>query len=99
MSAEPAVWKKLGESIHQDFMLDYPDFWSGIEEFAKDISKEEREDLIQYLRPLVEIDQPGGHLKRIWKNTGAQIIITRIKPKEFFAELLSRFSSVEESHS
>ena len=99
MSTEPEVWKKLGETIHQDFMLDYPDFWSGIEQFANDITKEEREDLIKYLRPLVENEQPGGLLKRIWGNTGAEIIITRIKPKEFFAELLNRFSSVEESHS
>jgi len=95
MSTEPAAWKKLGESIHQDFMLDYPDFWSGIDQFAKDITKEEREELIMFLTPLVENEQPGGSLKRIWENTGSEIIITRIKPKELFTELLNRFSSTE----
>ena len=30
MTTQPPVWKKLGEAIHQDFMLDNPDFWSGI---------------------------------------------------------------------
>ena len=90
MSNEPKVWKKLGGYIHQDYMLDHPDFWSGIEEFRNSLSKAEKIELIQFLRSLVENEQPGGNLKKVWKNSGAQIFMSRVKPSEFFQELLSR---------
>ena len=92
MSREPVVWRKLGGYLHQDYMLDFPDFWSGIDAFSSDLSKAERIELIRFLRPLVENEQPGGHLKKLWKNSGAQINITRVKPKELFEELLKRVS-------
>lgn len=90
MSKEPKVWKKLGGYLHQDYMLEYPDYWSGIDEFRSNLSDAERVELIQFLRPLVENEQPGGALKRVWKNSGAQIFIARVKPKEFYQELLRR---------
>ena len=94
MRNEPPIWKELGKFVHQDFMSMYPDFWSGIEEFARDISNKERGELLEFLEPLVTKEQPGGMLKKIWGDAGAELIFTRIKPKDFFVELYNRISKV-----
>lgn len=88
MKTAPEVWKKLGNYLHQDFMLDYPDFWSGIEDFASGLGSAEQEQLIQFLESLVRNEQPGGALKKVWLKSGAQVLVAAASTKEFYVELL-----------
>lgn len=94
---EPEVWKKLGGYLHQDYMLMYPDFWSGISEFSASLNCNERDELITYLTLLTTVELPGGELKKRWRNSGAQIVLRRGKPKEFFLQLLEKVISSKES--
>ena len=69
----PPVWKKLGEHLHQDFLLDHPDFNSGIAEFASDLSDEELQELRDFLKHLTENEFAGGVLKRVWAETDGYV--------------------------
>lgn len=88
MKSEPEVWKKLGRYLHQDFMLDYPDFWSGIDSFISELDATEQARLIQFLEALVENEQPGGVFKKVWAKSGAQIYVAAATPRDFYVELL-----------
>lgn len=46
----PPVWTQLGKRIHQDFLAEYPDFFSGFAHVAKSLGSDERRRLVEYLR-------------------------------------------------
>ena len=87
----PTVWKKMGEHLHQDYLYDHPDFYSGITEFAEDLSSSERKELRQFLVYLTENEFAGGVLKRVWAETNGYIGIRprgKDKWKDLYIELL-----------
>lgn len=91
----PAVWKKLGCFMHQDYHVCHSDFWSGVEEFWQSITHVERTELIDFLRHITEDELPGGVRKKYWSLSGAQILPSKIKP--FLDELFARFESLRDA--
>lgn len=89
MKSVPEVWKKLGKYLHQDYMLDYPDFWSGIDDFSSGLDSPDQERLIQYLESLVNNEHPGGTLKKVWRESGSQIAVAAASTREFYVDLLN----------
>src|SRR5690606_1989750 len=86
----PKVWMKLGGFMHQDYGVMFPDFWSGIEEFWRSISADERDDLLEFLHYVCGCDLPGGMPKKYWALSGAQVVPSKVN--QFLKELLAKLT-------
>jgi hypothetical protein len=71
----PPEWAKLGRRMHQDFLVEYPDFVGGFAALTRTFSADERRRLLDYLRYLSSTDLPGGEHKRRWDELGTDFSI------------------------
>lgn len=87
----PEVWIGLGQRLHQDYLVTYPDFWTGIDEFVSELPDHERCELVSFLRHVMEGEPDNGSLRKVWKASGAQVVLAGrgAALKRFFIELLA----------
>ena len=71
----PPVWTQIGKRIHQDFLLEHPDLFSGFAHLARSLGSDEKHGLVQYLRFLSSSELPGGEHKRRWDELGTDFSI------------------------
>jgi hypothetical protein len=86
------AWRKFGSLIHQDFMLDCPDLYSGMEATYAGLTRAEQEEVYAILVKLNADECLTGELKRMWRQSGASYATN--KPKLFFAEMLRSVEKV-----
>lgn len=95
MDQIPKSWTFLGEQIHQDFLIDYPDFWSGVVEIFAGLDAKERQELIRFIhRGIAKEKEKPGMLKKLWFRSGAQVGFQSKNPVAFYLEMAGRFESV-----
>jgi len=70
----PEVWYSMGEYIHQDFLLQFPDFISGLRDFFGDASEEEVNDMRIFLNELKKLHYSDEQLERLWLNSGSNLV-------------------------
>ena len=90
----PEVWFLFGANIHQDFLLDYPDFVSGILAIVQDLNSEQLKELFLFVHELIESDHTLRHKCEIWDKSGTMISVT---PSEINMLLSEVYSVVKES--
>jgi len=83
----PAVWIFFGEYIHQDFLLDYPDFLSGIKFILHDMTTNQRLELLQFLSHINGNEYQKDELIKIWNSSTAQLVFTIDDISRLFSEL------------
>lgn len=87
------TWTLFGALIHQDFLLDYPDFYSGVMEVIKNFSPQQKEEIYFILQNLVTCDYSPAELSEIWRKSGAEIFVMDDEIKKFLSEILSAASN------
>ena len=78
----PDVWLSFGIFLHQDFLLMYPDFFSGILEFANSLPQSQREEFVLLISDLANSDMSKQEIYEFWNKSGTQLIIDDL-PKMF----------------
>ena len=66
------IWLRLGAYIHQDFLEQYPDFGSGLEEFLSEEPDELKVELVSYLRNHLH---KGTSAEDLWNSNGSMILL------------------------
>ncbi len=69
----PEIWIRLCTHIHQDFLVIYGDYESGISEFSAVEDFRDRIALTRHIRALVDSDLTEDQLLEMWDQSGAQI--------------------------
>ena len=82
------LWFKFGMMIHQDFLLDHPDFFSGIYDILQNFNFKEKELLHKYLIESIDLCKTNKCKLDIWINSGAEIIITEGQISDFFEKII-----------
>lgn len=90
----PDVWFALGDQIHQDYLLLYPDFFSGIVEFYLSLSDVEKSTLVDYIDYLLAADFSNRELTNLWSSSGSSYILEDNDMKQFLLEIRMRLSSL-----
>lgn len=89
----PDIWLLFGAYIHQDFLLDHPDFVSGIREIVGSFSEDQRSQLLTYLAGLVDSSRSGQELAEIWRASGASFLVADDDAREFLRSLILTIES------
>jgi hypothetical protein len=84
----PEIWFLLGNHLHQDFMVDYPDFISGLMFIIQDFSPNQNIALHNFLLSLKEMSLSNQQLAEIWAKSGSQILIGDQNTQAIYDELL-----------
>lgn len=90
------IWVFMGSHIHQDFLLDYPDFFSGISAIVRDLSAAQKEDLYSFLKELTSSKYTAKEQLEIWSKSGAEFFVTESQISDFLSEV---FKTVENERS
>lgn len=85
----PDVWLKFGSAIHQDFLEDYPDFFSGIAEIYTNLTPSEQDELYDIILELNKPDYHMGIKGKYWAKSGAEIGVAGRDRYKFFGEVLA----------
>ena len=75
MMVIPKVWILFGTFLHQDFLLMYPDFFSGIADFAKGLSPSELQEFKLFISEVVRRDLDSNELQGLWSKSESQLVI------------------------
>lgn len=70
----PDIWFELGSYIHQDFLLQFTDFKSGILDFCSDLSADQIDELYAFVQGVINANYSGDQLAEVWEGSGAQIL-------------------------
>ena len=81
------IWLFLGMQIHQDFLIDYPDFFSGVIEVMNDLSYEDRVKLSNYLSDIQSQNLSNIELGKLWESSGSQIFMNGDSIELFYEKL------------
>ena len=83
----PEIWLFFGAQIHQDFLIDYPDFLSGISDLLDDLTASQRVELYEFLRDIKSNGYSNQQLAKVWGGSGAEIYIVGERFDLFFDEI------------
>jgi len=70
----PEIWFELGNYSHQNFLIQFPDFKSGIIDFCRDLPADQVNELYLFIDRVLEANYDGDKLAEIWEDSGAQIL-------------------------
>ena len=87
---ESEIFTLFVSYIHQDFLIDYPDFYPGISEILGYMSQEERSSLIGFINNLEEAELTDKELADLWNNQNSGVIITQQDATAFFEKLIQQ---------
>src|SRR6056297_2112207 len=85
----PTSWRKLGKHLHQDFLIEYPDFYSGISKLIMELSPSQSAEIERFLSKTLSSEAPGGCARRAWSELDAEFMPS--DPKIVLIELLRMF--------
>lgn len=71
---EPKAWKMLGEQLHQDFILIYEDFETGLTSLFEQFDERERAEIAEYLEYLRQPCITDEQRFSAWAATGAAFL-------------------------
>ena len=83
----PEIWLFFGAQIHQDFLIDYPDFLSGIFDLLNDLTENQRVELYEFLKDVKSSGYSNQQLLKIWEGSGAEIFVVSEKINLLFDEI------------
>lgn len=70
----PEIWFELGSYIHQDFLIHFPDFKSGIFDFCRDLPRHKVEELSIFVGGVLAENYSGEQLADIWNDNGSNLL-------------------------
>ena len=85
------IWQAFGQLIHQDFLLDYPDLFSGFVEMFNDFPIAQRKELYCFLVQIVNAGHTPEELADIWGQSGSVIWVETDQMPRLFSDLVSFF--------
>ncbi|TQV78895.1 hypothetical protein FKG94_12830 [Exilibacterium tricleocarpae] len=74
----PEVWISFGMFLHQDFISMYPDFFSGVIEFAQGLSPADRYEFKAFISEIVSGDLNKKELYELWEKSGSQLRVDNL---------------------
>lgn len=83
------AWSAFGKQIHQDFLLDHPDFFSGLPMVWQSVPQPLRKEVIVFLRAALESGARGAALSKLWQESGAEIFVPENQIAEFLRQILA----------
>lgn len=83
----PEIWLFFGSQIHQDFLIDHPDFLTGIIELLGDFSSSQKVELLKFLNHIHSSNLSNLELSEVWRNSGSEIFVSGEKIDLLFDEL------------
>jgi hypothetical protein len=84
---EPAVWKLIGEQIHQDFVTVHGDFQAGLTTLFGQLEEVEKASLSGYLEYLLQPFVTDEQRISAWAASGAAFSPTQSQAAEFLRQL------------
>lgn len=86
-------WAVFGKHIHQDFLIDHPDFFSGLPFVWKNVPHSLRQEFIISLRQVLSSGARGPALAKLWRDSGAQIFVPDHQIKNFLQQVLVKIEA------
>lgn len=82
------TWLQFGSHIHQDFLLDHPEFLSGIQEVYTFLTEHEKEELYQIFLEINNGSYDTTFKENYWEKSGADFFIVGEGINAFFEQAL-----------
>jgi len=89
----PEVWYTFAELFHQDFLVEHPDFVTGLRLVLEGLSADSRLDLLQFLQTILGSGMSSAELVAIWEGTETSIIVPGDDIEKFFQLIASELES------
>ncbi|MDF1846706.1 MAG: hypothetical protein P1U69_05870 [Parvibaculaceae bacterium] len=93
------IWIRFGEHIHQDFLIDFPDFFSGIPDILRNCSAEQKQELQLFLKELMSANISSDERLEAWLASEANIFVTTDQIDAFIQEIAKTVEKDLKSHS
>ena len=87
------VWLIFGSHIHQDFLMEFPDFYSGIAVIFNDLSSRQQDDVYAFLKSVLESEYTPVEKLEIWNQSGAELFVTPHQIDDFLSKILDTFEA------
>lgn len=81
----PEVWISFGMFLHQDYISMYPDFFSGVIEFAQGLSPADRNEFKHIISDAANGSLNKKELYELWEMSESQLRVDNLK--EMFVEM------------
>lgn len=82
-SVLPEIWFELGSYIHQDFLVQFPDFKSGIVDFCSSQTSQDLETLKDFISELLAPNASNSRIAQVWSDGGAQVLVDEPSARDF----------------
>lgn len=82
------AWMVFGGHIHQGFLRDFPDFFSGVAVIFNDLSSREQEEFCSFLKKLLESGYPATKKLEVWNKSGSELYVTPSQIDAFLSQIL-----------
>lgn len=83
----PEVWHEFGQYIHQDFLEQFPDFRSGVSDFACSLSESKYNDFSSFVVGVIQSDASASELSVVWEASGASFYVDEHEMPILFNEI------------
>lgn len=83
----PEIWLELGQYIHQDFLEQFPDFRSGVADFACSLGETRYTELRSFVGDLLQSNTPSAELSAVWEASGASFYVDEREMPVLFSEI------------
>jgi len=81
------LWIQFGQHIHQDFLIEFPDFFSGIAFVLTNFSVEQKQELLLFLKELLSADLTPDQKLDIWLASEASFFVSTEQIDVFLRQL------------
>lgn len=92
---QPQAWKVFGSHIHQDFLLEYPQFFEGLSMVYRCLKEPEQRALLAYLTQLTNESIDPSVKAKAWAESGSEILIAVSQVDEFLLQVLAALQAAE----
>lgn len=83
----PQIWLEFGQYIHQDFLSQFPDFRSGVTDFACTLSDERKIEFKEFVTELLNSQPTTSTLSNVWDESGASFYVQDSEIRLLFDEI------------
>lgn len=92
MEDHPEIWHRMGAYIHQDFIQQFPDFGSGIDDFFSEEPEHLKADLLAHLQ---ERTRQGAAMDRLWNESGTSIMLQEADAARVIGAIMDYLSGAQ----
>lgn len=84
------AWLIFGAHIHQDFLLDYPNFIEGVDYILSNMTALETQQLKDFLGTVLNSNVSESEMLDLWQKSGTEILVDKRQIHDFLEMIYQR---------